>query len=53
MKGLFALAGMSLGGWLGWWLGGFVGLGTAVLLSAAGSAFGLWAARRVGKTWLE
>ena len=33
-------------GSIGWWLGRKVGLGTAVVLSAVGTGFGLWAGYR-------
>jgi hypothetical protein len=39
--------GATVGGALGWWLGGFLGSWGTVLLSAVGTALGVWWARRV------
>jgi uncharacterized membrane protein len=46
MRGIFGLIGSTAGGWLGWWLGDYVGITTAVMLSAIGTGAGLYAARR-------
>lgn len=40
------LTGATVGGAIGWWLGAKVGLMTAVVLSAAGTAIGVYYARR-------
>jgi len=47
MKTLFGWTGMFLAGWFGWWLGEFIGLGTAVIVSAIGSGVGLYWGRRL------
>ena len=44
---------MTLGGAAGWWLGDFIGIMTAVILSAIGSGVGLWAVVWVEREWLE
>lgn len=50
MMRIFTLGGATLGGWAGWTLGQPVGMGTAFLLSSAGSVAGVvagwWAVRR-------
>jgi hypothetical protein len=53
VKGLVGFVGMSVGGWLGWWLGMFEGIGTAVILSAIGSGFGLYYFRKLAEWYLE
>jgi putative lipase involved disintegration of autophagic bodies len=40
------LTGATAGGAIGWWLGAKVGLMTAVVLSALGTALGVYYARR-------
>ncbi len=45
MKGMLYLLVSAVGGAVGWWLGEFVGLMTAVLLSAVGSGAGIFLAR--------
>lgn len=44
--------GMSIGGSIGWWLGSMVGIMTAFVLSVVGTAFGLYAARRLFANYL-
>lgn len=53
MKGLIGLIGSTAGGALGWWLGDYVGLMTAVMLSALGTGAGLYAARRLVSEFLS
>ena len=53
VRGLFGFIGLTIGGWVGWWLGAFVGITTAVVLSGILSGVGLWAARWIGKEYLE
>ena len=53
MRSLFGFIGLSAGGWVGWWLGTFVGMTTAVVLSSIFSGVGLWAARWVGREFME
>ena len=47
MRGLAGIVGATLGGSVGWWLGSYVGLLTAVVVSAAGSGVGLYYGRRL------
>ena len=49
MRSLIGWLAASVLGALGWWLGGVIGIGTALLLSAVGSAVGLW----VGFRWFD
>ena len=44
---LFAIAGSSIGGWIGWAAGAHVGLMTGYLTSVVGSAAGVYYGRRV------
>ncbi|MBI4913402.1 MAG: hypothetical protein HY823_11740 [Acidobacteria bacterium] len=53
MKALFRFAAMSATSALGWWLGSFVGLMTAVVLSALFSGLGLWGAHWISRNWME
>lgn len=46
MRNIIGWLAASVLGSLGWWLGGVIGIGTALLLSAALSAVGLWAGFR-------
>ena len=46
MRGLIGWTSAFLAGSAGWWLGAKVGLGTAVVLSAVASGFGLFAGNR-------
>ena len=45
MKRFFAIIGMVTGGSLCWWLGDYIGIMTAVLLSAVGTGMGLYIGR--------
>lgn len=47
MKGLLALAGMTVGGWLGWELGAVVSIFTAFIVSVVGTGVGLYLAQRL------
>lgn len=47
MRTLFGWTAAMLLGWLGWWLGAFIGIGTAVLVSALASGIGLYWGRRL------
>jgi len=49
MKGLLNMAGMTLGGWVGWALGGGVSIFTAFVLSMIGTGLGLYYTRRAVK----
>jgi len=53
MKGLLSFLCVSIGGGIGWWLGSFVGIMTAVLLSAIGSGLGLYFALRFHREYSE
>lgn len=46
VRGVIGWMGAFLAGSAGWWLGAKVGLGTAVVLSAVASGFGLYAGNR-------
>lgn len=52
MQKLLAMAGMTLGGYLGWLAGAPIGIFTAFILSIVGTATGLYAARRVAQQLL-
>ncbi len=47
MKGFIVIVVVSIGGGIGWWLGAMVGLGTAIVLSALGSAIAVYYVRRL------
>lgn len=47
MKGVIVLVAVSVGGGIGWWLGALIGLGTAIVLSAVGSALAVYYIRRL------
>ena len=53
MSRLLGLIGTLLGGGFGWWLGEYVGLMTAVCLSAIGSGVGLYYGRRLADWMVE
>ncbi len=53
MRTLFGWTGLSLAGWLGWWLGDFIGLGTAIMLSAMASGVGLYWGRRLYDDYID
>ena len=46
MRSLIGWLGAFVLGSAGWWLGRYIGIGTAMLLSAIGSGCGLWAGFR-------
>ena len=52
MRAIFATLGTFLIGSAGWALGQYVGLGTAVVLSAIGSGVGLYYGRKLFDEWL-
>jgi hypothetical protein len=52
MRGIFATLGTVLLGSIGWAIGQYVGLLTAVVLSAIGSGFGLYWGRKLFDEWL-
>jgi hypothetical protein len=52
MRGIFATLGTFLLGSIGWAIGRYVGLMTAVVLSAIGSGFGLYYGRKLFDEWL-
>lgn len=53
MKGLVYFLATSAGGALGWWAGAFVGIGTALVLSALGSCLGVVAAWKLMREFLD
>jgi hypothetical protein len=53
MKGMLGFLGMTVFGWVGWWLGMFVGITTAVVLSAVASGAGLYFTRKLAERYLE
>jgi hypothetical protein len=52
MRGIFATLGTFFLGSIGWAIGQYVGLMTAVVLSAIGSGFGLYYGRKLFDEWL-
>jgi hypothetical protein len=52
MRRIFALIGTTVAGSFGWALGEHVGMGTAVVLSAVGSGFGLYWGYKLFDQWL-
>jgi hypothetical protein len=46
MGKLLAFVGATLFSSVGWWLGSFVGIMTAVMLSAVGTGVGIYAGKR-------
>ena len=52
MKGLVWFISTTIGGAVGWWVGAFVGIYTAVSLSAVGSGVALYYARRLADDYL-
>lgn len=52
MRAIFGTLGTLVAGALGWAIGLRVGIGTAVVLSAIGSGFGLYWGRKLFDEWL-
>lgn len=52
MRKTFGMIGTTLAGSVGWALGQYVGIGTAVLLSAIGSGVGLYYGFKLFDHWL-
>jgi len=52
MKAMVWLVATTIGGALGWWVGAFVGIFTAVSLSAVGSGVALYYAQRLANEYL-
>ncbi|MGH8290911.1 MAG: hypothetical protein ACREV7_18180 [Steroidobacteraceae bacterium] len=52
MRGIFATIGTFVIGSAGWAVGMWVGIGTAVVLSAIGSGVGLYYGRKLFDQWL-
>ncbi len=52
MGNLLYICASMLGGWLGWALGAHFGMMVAFLLSVVGTAVGVYAARRITRTFL-
>ncbi len=52
MKGILNLAGMTLGGWIGWVVGAPISIFTAFVVSMVGTGLGLYAAQRVTRALL-
>jgi hypothetical protein len=52
MRGIFGFLGTFLAGSIGWAVGEHVGIGTALILSAIGSGFGLYWGRKLFDEWL-
>jgi hypothetical protein len=52
MRGIFSTLGVCLLGSIGWAMGMWVGIGTAVVLSAIGSGVGLYYGRKLFDEWL-
>ena len=52
MKAMVWMVATTIGGAAGWWLGAFVGIFTAVSLSAVGSGVALFYAQRLANEYL-
>ena len=52
MKAMIWMVATTVGGALGWWVGMFVGIFTAVSLSAVGSGVALYYAQRMANEYL-
>jgi len=52
MKAVMNLAGMTLGGWIGWALGARVSFFTAFVVSMVGTGVGLYYAQKVTRALL-
>jgi hypothetical protein len=52
MKAMVWMVATTIGGAVGWWLGAFVGIFTAVSLSAVGSGVALFYAQRLANEYL-
>jgi membrane protein YqaA with SNARE-associated domain len=52
MKAMLWIVATTVGGAAGWWLGAFVGVFTAVSLSAVGSGVALFYAQRLARDYL-
>lgn len=52
MKGMVWFVSTTIGGAVGWWVGDFVGIYTAVSLSAVGSGVALFYARRMANDYM-
>ena len=53
MSAFFAFVGANVGGWIGWAVGAHAGVMTAWMLSAVGSALGVYGGRRAAAALLE
>jgi hypothetical protein len=52
MKAMIWMVSTTIGGAIGWWAGAFVGIMTAVSLSAVGSGVALYYAQRLANEYL-
>ncbi|HSU92843.1 MAG TPA: hypothetical protein VLI43_03985 [Gemmatimonadaceae bacterium] len=52
MKAMVWMVATTIGGAAGWWLGAFIGIFTAVSLSAVGSGVALYYAQRLANEYL-
>jgi hypothetical protein len=52
MKAMIWMVATTIGGAVGWWAGNFIGIMTAVSLSAVGSGVALFYAQRMAKEYL-
>lgn len=52
MRGIISTLGIFVIGSIGWAIGMWVGIGTAVVLSAIGSGVGLYYGRKLFDEWL-
>jgi hypothetical protein len=52
MKAMVWMVATTIGGAAGWWLGAFIGIFTAVSLSAVGSGIALFYAQRLANEYL-
>lgn len=52
MRGMFSFIGTLALGSAGWAIGAYIGFGTAIVLSAVGSGFGMYWGRKLFDQWL-
>ena len=51
MTKLFGFLGATIGSYAGWWLGSRIGVMTAFMVSMLGTGLGIYAGRRVARSY--
>ena len=51
MTKLFGFLGATIGSYAGWWLGSHIGVMTAFMVSMLGTGLGIYAGRRVARSY--